>query len=281
MRANSIGYYPFFIATLGLLASYPCAGDTLVLVQGQDGYTGFEDTTIFDENENSGGGTDGIFAGTNGQFQTRRALIRADLSAIPAGSVINGVSLQMRVEMSGENFGDIDYTLHRLTNDWGEGNVVGLSEGGFGGPPQPGDATWVSNFFGTLTWAILGGDFVGTPSATAAAGFANTFVTWSSVGMTADVQAWVNNPSSNFGWIVVSTIEGQFKRVKKFYSSEATQFRPELTVDYTPAANAPIRGFSLLWVAVVLCAAAIGSLGSRRRRRLDPLQGGQIDVSAR
>jgi hypothetical protein len=44
------------------------------------------------------------------------------------------------------------------------------------------------------------------------------------------VQAWINTPETNFGWIVISTIEGEKQRVKKFHSSEATAFRPVVTI---------------------------------------------------
>jgi hypothetical protein len=55
-------------------------------------------------------------------------------------------------------------------------------------------------------------------------------VTWSDAGMIGDVQAWINTPETNFGWIVISTIEGEQQRVKKFHSSEATAFRPVVTI---------------------------------------------------
>lgn len=211
---------------------------TLTLVQGQNGYFGFNDTSIFSENQNSGGGTDGIFSGTNGQLDTRRALIRADLSMIPPGSTITSVSLQLTVWMSGENFGEFDYTLHKSLKHWGEGTVAGLSEGGFGGAPNPGDATWVSNFHTTSMWSNLGGDYSPNVSATAPAGLAGSNAVWSDNGMVADLQSWIDAPASNYGWFIVSTIEGQSKRVKKFRSAESPILRPVLIVEYTPPPQA-------------------------------------------
>lgn len=227
----------------------------MTLVQGENGYFGFDDTSIFSENQNSGGGTDGIFSGTNGQLDTRRALIRADLSMIPPGSTVTSVSLQLNVWMSGDNFGDFDYTLHRTLRDWGEGTVVGSSEGGFGDTPDLGDATWVSNFHGTSTWTNPGGDFSPTASATATAGFAGTTATWSDAGMAADAQGWVDDPASNFGWTIVSSIEGQFKRVKKFRSAESPILRPVLIIEYTPPPSAlPIKGVIATWVLLLTVA---------------------------
>ncbi|MBI2421970.1 MAG: DNRLRE domain-containing protein [Candidatus Hydrogenedentes bacterium] len=241
-------------------------GESLVLVQGTDGYTGFEDTSLFSENVNSGGGTDGIFSGTNGQFHNRRALIRADLSGIAPGSTILSVSLTLTVMMSGNNNGDLDYTLHRVTGDWGEGSVVGLSEGGFGAPADPGDATWQSAFHGTTLWNTAGGDYSPVISGTATAGTAGSVVTWSGTGLRNDVQEWVDNPGGNFGWIIRSTQEGEFKLVKKFHSSEAFSDRPVLTIEYLPP------GVSLPFRGAIVVALALGVAGAMllARRRPQP-----------
>jgi hypothetical protein len=226
---------PAFLAVVLAGASGAWAQiETFTFVQGENGYQGFDDTTLFSESDNSGGGNDGIFSGTinrpSNNLPHRRALLRLDLLSIPEGGIVQSVSLQMRVSSSGGGFGDIDYTLHQVSNRWGEGTVVGALQGGFGGPAQSGDATWNQNEFGISSWANPGGDFVPSASATAAAGLAGTMVTWSDAGMIGDVQAWINTPETNFGWIVISTIEGEQQRVKKFHSSEATAFRPVVTI---------------------------------------------------
>lgn len=237
--------------------------------QGVSGFTGFDDTTIFSEFDNSGGGTDGIFSGTinqltfGGDTRHRRALIRIDLSSIPSGWTVNSVSLQMTVELSGGNFGDIDYSLHRVLKTWGEGVVVGPSAGGFGGPAQSGDATWQANRYLVSAWDNAGGDFEPIASATAAAGTAGSNVTWSDPGMVADVQRWVDIPLQNKGWIVISALEGTQQRVKKFHSSEAAQFRPVLTVVATPPAlGVPGRIAEYLVGATLLL---VGAFLLRRR----------------
>jgi hypothetical protein len=253
-----------FCCTLAILAAPGAYGDSLVLIQGVGGYAGFEDTSLFSENENSGGGSGGVFAGTNGQLDTRRALIRADFSMIPEGSTITDVSLQMTVMMSGNNFGNVDFTLHRVLQDWGEGDVVGLSEGGFGATAAPGDATWLSNAHGTSSWTDAGGDFAPNVSATAAAGLAGTTATWGGPSLVADVQGWIENPSSNHGWLILSAIEGEFKRVKKFHSSEALQDRPVLTIEFTPdTAELPLMD----GIAILISAITIGSFAIVRLRR--------------
>jgi len=203
----------------------------LTFEQGVDGFTGFEDTSIYSENgDNAGGGFDGIFSGTNNAGNDRRALLRVDLSSIPEGATVLGAELRLVVDMSGGNFGDIEYTLHRVTSDWGEGDAVSGSPGGFGAPAGVGDATWTANFFGESEWTNAGGDFVESSSATATLGAAGYVGVFSGEEMTADVQDWIDEPSMNFGWLLKSTIEGQIQRVKRIHSSEAGTDRPVLTL---------------------------------------------------
>ena len=206
---------------------------TFTFEEDLNGYQGFSDTSIFDENTDyAGGGTDGIFSGTTNRNDVRRALIRADLSSIPAGSQITSVTLELTV-VQAPNATAVDYGLYRLTTDWGEGSVIGgpLSGGGGGNPAESGDATWSSNFFGTSQWTTAGGDFVQTASGTATAGTIDTTTTWSGQGLIDDVQAWVDDPQSNFGWIVIASNEGQTtKAIRKWGSREASSSRPRLTI---------------------------------------------------
>jgi spore coat protein A len=55
--------------------------------------------------------------------------------------------------------------------------------------------------------------------------------------MVADVQGWLDNPSQNFGWIVIGD-EGQNETAKQFATRENTDNgganKPELIVNYTP-----------------------------------------------
>jgi hypothetical protein len=247
------------------LISFPAtaANQLFVFEQGVGGYSGFEDTSIFSDLVNSGGGTDGVFSGTNNQLDERRALIRADLTSIPTGSTVLSVSLQMTVELSGASFGDIDYTLHPLSTDWGEGTVVGLSAGGFGGPADIGDATWSSNFHTTSLWTSAGGDFSVSASATAAAGLADTNVIWNSAGLVNDVQLWLDSPASNHGWMLISALEGSKQRIKKFKSSEAASNRPVLTilVQLPPGPPAAPASYPLFQILSFLMVPALGVMG--------------------
>ena len=229
------GFAAALFAVLFCSSAAWAQSQTFVFEQGMDGYEVFEDTTIFSESDNSDGGTNGIFPGTInlpfvGVPRSRRAFLRLDLSSIPAGSAVQSVSLQMTVSLSGGNFGDIDYALHRVAEPWNEGSAVGQSAGGFGGTAKPGDATWDDSELGVARWDSPGGDFAANASAVTTAGLPGQTAGWSDGGMVADVQGWIDAPETNFGWIVISAIEGERQRVKKFHSSEATASRPVFTV---------------------------------------------------
>ncbi len=223
------------IAQILCLSSLSCemvsAQRLVVLEEGLNGFTGFEDATLFSEADTSAGGGAGIVSGTirNNPWH-RRALLRADLSFIPPGTTISEVSLTLVVVNSGGNFGDFDYRLHSLSKSWGEGTNVPDNAGGQGIPALTGDVTWRSNFHNQTEWINPGGDFAPFPSAVASAGRFASVGVWDGAGMASDVQDWITSPSSNFGWILISTIEGTFQRVKLFNSSEATSNRPRLTL---------------------------------------------------
>jgi hypothetical protein len=57
----------------------------------------------------------------------------------------------------------------------------------------------------------------------------------------ADVQGWVNQPATNFGWLVQGN-EITLQSVKRFDSREAgAATRPQLTVVYTPSNPADLN----------------------------------------
>ena len=239
-------FFHRLMATLVIFLSWPLSAAfseqlTFVFQEGVDGYTGYEDTTIFaGPTGNSGGGTDGIFSGTIAVLEIRRALIRCDLSSIPQGASVLSASLDLtvvraRTDAPDTGFGQGvgQYRIHTVAHSWGEGSVVGSSQGGNGAAAQSGDATWTSRFFQQTLWDTPGGDFATTASAEALAAGDGSVATWSSAAMAGDVQAWLDDPTSNFGWIIIAASEGTAPQdVKKFGSSEAgaASRRPKLTV---------------------------------------------------
>jgi hypothetical protein len=60
----------------------------------------------------------------------------------------------------------------------------------------------------------------------------------SNVRMVADVQDWVSHPSNNWGWILISELEGVGQTEEKFSSREGAA-APSLAVQYTIPAAPP------------------------------------------
>ncbi len=171
----------------------------------------------------------------------RRGVLAFSIAAnIPAGATITSVQLTMYCDKVATTTAR-SLALRRLMSDWGEGTSnTGNSQQGRGEPPTTGDATWHHTFYPSSLWTTLGGDYAGTISATASVG--NTgFYNWGSTsGMVADVQAWLNSPAQNFGWIVIGD-ESVAQTTKRLGTRENTgstggqSWKPRLVVNYTPA----------------------------------------------
>jgi len=184
----------------------------------------------------SNGAGDSFFAGrvgTMGGGAIRRGVIGFDIADnIPAGSTINSATLSLHLSQTRPGTQTVE--LHRLSADWGEGTSNANGSPGQGAPATTNDATWVYRFYSTATWANPGGDFVTTVSASTSVGSFG-FYTWGSTAqMVADVQSWLDNPTSSFGWIVLGN-ESSSGTAKRFDTKEnATEVnRPTLTIDYT------------------------------------------------
>jgi hypothetical protein len=172
-----------------------------------------------------------FFTGENALGEIRRGVLAFDIAGnIPAGSIITAVTLSLN--MSRTPLDDPRTTeLHKLLADWGEGTSMASGEEGEGAPATPNDATWRHRFFDTVFWTTEGGDFSGTVSASQSVGPIGQY-TWSSAQMVADVQSWLDNPASNFGWLVLGD-ESTSSTSKRFDTRESAS-PPVLTIQYIP-----------------------------------------------
>ena len=105
------------------------------------------------------------------------------------------------VRVHGNTTVTISVGAHRLLSDWGEGTSHALLNEGKGAASASGDATWLHTFFSTGLWSTGGGDFVAGASATRTV-LLNGVYTWSSGGMVNDVLGWLDDPGSNYGWLL-------------------------------------------------------------------------------
>ncbi len=196
-----------------------------------------KDNTLYEEVAGtvSNGAGNHFFCGLNAGGEARRGVLAFDIAgSIPAGSTINSVSLQLN--MSRTIAGSTDVDLHLLLADWGEGaSAAGGTEGG-GTTAVSGDATWIHTFYPSQFWGAVGGDFAATSSATTAVSGIG-FYNWSSTTMVGDVQAWLDAPAINFGWIVVGSEPALADTTAKRFDSRTnpdTSVRPQLMIDFTP-----------------------------------------------
>ncbi|TAE54933.1 MAG: T9SS C-terminal target domain-containing protein [Bacteroidetes bacterium] len=214
----------------------------LLLLYGQTSLTltPVKDNTLYESATGSlsNGAGDVFFAGKTNNGLIRRAVMKFDLSGIPANATITGANLILLKVQSLS--GPFDVSLHPLLADWGEGTSVALSGNGGGGTASTAnDATWIHTFFSGSLWSTPGGDYDASPSATLSVG-ANGFYTWTSPQMVSDVEAWAANPAANFGWILVGN-EAIDQTAMRFASREDanTANRPRLVVTYTVPCVAP------------------------------------------
>ncbi|HVK59669.1 MAG TPA: immunoglobulin domain-containing protein [Candidatus Kapabacteria bacterium] len=160
-----------------------------------------------------------------------RALIRFDLTSIPANATVLSAELKLVVVRAPNT---VPYTLHlhrlltswTLFADWSLANT---------------NAPW------STPGAGEGTDYI-TSSATGiaestAAGFFASFN--SSANLHADLQTWIQNPGTNHGWIIISDGENAEYSARHLGSSES-QNPPRLTLTYEIPASAPSLSEPLL-----------------------------------
>lgn len=180
----------------------------------------------------SNGAGETMFVGTNDLGIIRRALVRFDTSAIPAGSVVTAV--QVKLYMSRTTAPTNSVTLHRALGMWGEGTSNAQGGEGGGSVATTNDATWTHRLHPLFPWSTSGGDFIASPSATLSVGGIATY-TWSSTQLVADVQGWIDAPATNFGWILKGD-ETQPHTAKRFNARESGSAVPQLIITFTPGA---------------------------------------------
>ncbi len=198
-----------------------------------------KDNTLYEDDppgQTSNGQGIYLFAGKTNQPFLRRGLVAFDLSEIPANATIMDASLTLFLSQA--NGGVAAISLSKVSQDWGEGGSDAGDPGGFGAPAQTGDATWLHTFYNTSFWTTAGGDFSPTLSATTMVDTVDTTYTWSGSGLLADVEGWVANPASNFGWVVRGN-EVDAGTAKRFNTGENPSNPPQLIVTYQFLSGTP------------------------------------------
>ena len=184
-----------------------------------------KDNTLYEDaaGQTSNGQGIYLFAGKTNVPSLRRGLIAFDLTSIPTNATITDATLTLFLSQT-NGIDPTAVSLSKVSRDWGEGASDAGDPGGFGVQAETNDATWLHTFYDTSFWTTPGGDFSPTLSATTMVTTVDTTYTWSGSGLRADVAAWVSNPASNFGWVILGN-----------------EVDAEARSDLTPAKTAVIR----------------------------------------
>ena len=217
---------------LALVVAAPAALGEVVTISASKDNTLYKESGLL-----SNGSGQVFFAGHTGVLTNtvRRGVIGFDIAGpVPPGATITSVTLTLHLIRVSFAAPPTTIGLHRLLADWGEGASDPPFQEGGGAPAEPGDATWLNTFFPGSFWVSPGGDFSATVSASrSVAGIA--FYTWGpTTQMRDDVQSWLDNPSSNFGWLLQGD-EILLQSARGFDSRQSLTVanRPVLTVNFT------------------------------------------------
>ncbi len=144
----------------------------------------------------------GIGGGGSPPINTKRSLVRFNVAGtIPAGATVVSATLTLRSIASNTGTQNV-IGLHRITSDWDHS---------------------------TVNWGDHASEFESSASATRPVGTSG-LQTWSGTELANDVQFWLDNPLSDFGWMMIGT--APHPNVKEFRNSETGPPAPMLTVTY-------------------------------------------------
>lgn len=188
------------------------------------------DTTLIAVSpDNNLGGKSFFNAGTTQNFTKNRGLILFDpLSIVPAGAVIQSVSVKFEVlGQPVDGYAPGMFGLHRMNVSWGEGDKNPSTQVGLGLPATMGEATWNNRFHGqSLPWSQPGGeagvDFVAQASSSQIVyDVGNSpYIFDSTSALVSDVQYWLDNPGQNYGWMLKLADESVDFTSRRFGASE-------------------------------------------------------------
>ena len=267
-QSSIIGSTPFYITSFGVdesgeiyvagkVATGPVnspatnqpGGVIYKIVPAQVGQMNFltltpsQDNSIFSESPTFSDAQGYLYAGetsTAGIF--RRGLLAFNVaSVLPGGTTIASAQLMMNMNSTAA-VSSSPMQLFKLTESWGQG-TSGPSSGS-GSPATENDATWTDRFYdpsNPTLWTTAGGTHVTTRSALSTVGVATGYYTWNAGSqMLADLQGWLNTPSTNFGWLLEG-LESSKSSVRRFDSmTSPAGVQPMLLLTY-------LTGGELTW----------------------------------
>jgi hypothetical protein len=185
---------------------------TVSFQDGVDGYTGTRDTKLMSQDPTTNFGT-----ATKLELDgspDRSALLYWDLSSIPPGSIVDSVDITVNIT----NGTTHNYEFYESRQPWVES-----------------EATW-NQYASGQSWQVAGADGSSDRGSTVfgvisgGKGLATISLNAAGVAM---VQAWVDNPPSNLGFIILNYISATNGLDFSSRETGTVSVRPKLTVTYS------------------------------------------------
>ncbi len=176
-------------------------------------YTGNVDNTITSGTPDTNRGSlsnlyTGYYSGAT--WHVERVPMKFEISQdMPANAKVKKVYLTLFLDQLFD-ISSIDTTCYKITTDWTEGS-----------------STWND------PWTDSGGDYGSAISDNVVMETADngTYITWKLDA--SEVQAWLDNPSSNYGFLMKSSSEDTGETIFNSSETGTEKERPKLTVYYT------------------------------------------------
>jgi hypothetical protein len=215
------------------------AQQLFILQQGRAGYGGAVDNHILINKPGNNAGSETMFeaSGNGGEADAKHALLRFDISALPANLQIDSAWVALYLAQTRTPLrGDKTLGIYPLRRAWGAG--LGDDSGGFDGrPAQNGEANWQYAQYNFSAWTLAGANGVPqdrAPNPVATRTFSPAALTlgWKEWPVTELVQYWIANPDSNFGFVLRETNMSPQTGIRDFIASEYpdSAVRPALFV---------------------------------------------------
>ncbi len=177
----------------------------------------------------NGSGESIVVGGSGSGIAARRGLVAFDLSTagVPDGATILDAVLTMHVAVPSTA---ADIALHAVTSPWNESGSDAPGNEFNGAAAQVRDATWQFALFGSLRWHSAGGDYASVTDVAQAA--SSGVIQWSGNALVDDVQLWLDDPSLNYGWILIG--DEQSDAVQSFVSRDSANvaLHPQLEITW-------------------------------------------------
>lgn len=207
------------------------AQEVITLQQGKEGYTGCQDAHILANKPDwNTGAEEGLEAsGNGGEADAKHALLRFDLSGLPAAAQLDSAWLELfLVKRRTVQSAAKTLALYRLNRPWSEG--LGNDPGGYDGRPAAGgEVCWQYAVFPDQPWALPGAggvplDHEEQPEVIRLFEPAAPVAQWYSWDVTRMAQSWLAHPDSNQGVILREPVVSAPSGILNFASA---QFAPD------------------------------------------------------